>query len=614
MIKEFALSLDSMLNESYEPYPGLSNRKFWDSVHSNLKKEIINKADEVLSIDFKVLPASLWLDYTRTGNRNRYQSEVSRRRSGLHSLILAEILENKGRYIDKLLDITWMTLNESAWNIPAHNNLGGMKMYRDTLPDVKNPIVDLMAAELAASLSLVKYFMKDQFDAISPLICQRIDAEIDFRVITPYLNRADYWWMGFMHDESERLNNWNPWINSNVLIATLLVEKDGQRKIKIIQKLIRSLDFYLEDYPDDGCCDEGPGYWGQAGASAFECLELLNMITDGKFNMFNNDKIIKMGKYIVRAHIDKEYVTNFADASAKATLSSDLIFRFGKAIGDENLMKFAAYSKSLQQGNLVIGPYGLNRLLSSMIQYNEITSFDKNFTPCTEHYFNDVQVFIKRGKQVYMTAKGGCNRENHNHNDIGSFMIYKNGLPLLIDVGNMVYTRETFSEKRYEIWVNQSIYHNSVTVDQVMQHDGYDYKATNLIYQKKNDYSSFSLNMEKAYLKSNIRSLHRSFTFYNESENITIEDQLILEKESNDILYTFMTQHEPELNGQKVIFCNGSEKAELSFNYDVVMNVEKIKLTDELLTKIWGDCIYRVSAHLKQAFISGLIKLTFKNI
>lgn len=65
-------------------------------------------------------------------------------------------------------------------------------------------------------------FLKDEFDKVSPLINERIIEEVNRNLINPYFARDDYWWMGF---SGQQVNNWNPWINYNVLQALMLIEK-----------------------------------------------------------------------------------------------------------------------------------------------------------------------------------------------------------------------------------------------------------------------------------------------------------------------------------------------------------------------------------------------------
>src|SRR5665811_67811 len=85
-----------------------------------------------------------------------------------------------------------------------------------------------------------------------------------------------------------------------------------------------------------------------------------------------------------------------------------------------------------------------------------------------EYYFTDLDIALARDKEgttagFYFSAKGGSNGEGHNHNDVGSFMLYFNGDPVMIDVGVGTYTSKTFSPQRYDIWTMQSNYPVSYT-------------------------------------------------------------------------------------------------------------------------------------------------------
>ena len=35
----------------------------------------------------------------------------------------------------------------------------------------------------------------------------------------------------------------------------------------------------------------------------------------------------------------------------------------------------------------------------------------------------------------YVAAQGGHNAESHNHNDVGNFIVFLNGKPVIVDVG-----------------------------------------------------------------------------------------------------------------------------------------------------------------------------------
>ena len=92
-------------------------------------------------------------------------------------------------------------------------------------------------------------------------------------------------------------------------------------------------------------------------------------------------------------------------------------------------------------------------------------------------WLNDLQIMTARRGHLYVAMKGGNNGESHNHNDVGSFIIYANNEPLFIDPAVGEYTAKTFSKDRYEIWTMQSGYHNLPQINGTDQKDGKDFSA-----------------------------------------------------------------------------------------------------------------------------------------
>ena len=214
--------------------------------------------------------------------------------------------------MDDITNGIWAICEESFWGVPAH--ISGQKAGTG-LPDISEPIVDLFAAETSSLLAWIAYLIGPQLDTVSPLIVPRIKLEIDRRILTPLLQRDDFWWMGF-NSPTRRVNNWNPWICSNWLASTLLIEQDETLRARSVFKAIQALDNFIDQYPQDGGCDEGLGYWGRAGASLYDCLELLYSATDGQISVYDHPLIRNIGQYIYRVQINDRYFVNFADASA----------------------------------------------------------------------------------------------------------------------------------------------------------------------------------------------------------------------------------------------------------------------------------------------------------
>ena len=604
---------------SYSPFPPASDRSFWDKASDEFKESFISEAENNLDKDFPVMKASRFMEYHRTGNRTGYQKYFGERRRALNTAIMAELIENKGRFIDQIIDFIWMYCEMTTWIIPAHNSVGGMKHNRLPLPDPDNPIVALMSADIAASLTLAYYFFKDKIDEVSPQICMRLREEINRRILRPYRNHTDYWWMGFMGVGNEQLNNWNPWINSNVLIILLILEQNKEERYYQLTKLTESLQKYINSYPEDGGCDEGPGYWGRAGASAFECLDLLYDFSGGKIDIFSSEKIKNMCRFIHRAHIADKYFVNFADAGPKAFSSPALIYRFGKFIGDENCMAFGSYLYKNANNQNTASSFGIIRSIHEIGVRNEMLEFKGEYLPEKSVFLPQTEVAFLRSSGmydgIYVAAKGGNNFENHNHNDVGNFIVYGNGKPFIIDAGAMEYTRKTFSPQRYEIWTNCSHWHNVPEVNGARQLCGREHRATNTSFSDSDGIASFRTELQVSYPEtSGIKKWERSVSLDSMESAVIVFDEFTLEYETEDICLTMMTLPKPRINGNRIILENDGTSMEILTDDLFEAEFETIITDDLKLTKDWGEHLYRISLKINKAVSAGSCRIVFRLI
>jgi hypothetical protein len=220
-IETIGLAAALVPREAFRPYPRAVDRGAWERlVPEDRRRAFVAAAEKQLAEPWAVLPASRFLDYVRDGNRGRYESLLFSRREKLGLLVLGETLEGRGRFADAIADGVWLLCEESFWGVPAHV---GAQKRGSGLPDVTEPTVDLFAAETGALLAWTDYLVGEGLDAVHPLVRERLRLEVDRRILTPALDRDDFWWMGFTPRE---VNNWNPWINSNWLAAVLLLERD----------------------------------------------------------------------------------------------------------------------------------------------------------------------------------------------------------------------------------------------------------------------------------------------------------------------------------------------------------------------------------------------------
>ncbi|MDH4196348.1 MAG: heparinase II/III-family protein [Candidatus Aminicenantes bacterium] len=587
----------------WHPFPRAGEREAWERLPDKVRTAQIRRAAARLGTPWETPRATLFLDFVRDGNRSRYEAVSFGRRGRLADAVLAECLEGQGRFLDEIADGVWTISEETYWGVPAHV---GAQKRGPGLPDVTEPTVDLFAAETGMLLAWTDYLVGDRLASVSPLLRERIRHEVRRRILDVNLARDDFWWMGF---GGQRLNNWTPWIASNWLAAALLLEDEAPRRVAAIHKILRVLDNFLNPYPRDGGCDEGPGYWDRAGGSLYDCLELLASASGGRLTVFEEPLIREIGLFIARAYIRDPYFINFADAAAKVGANASLIYRYGKSVKDEALTEFGAFLARRQMlgESAVGGSFGaLGRVLPTLFRLDEILAAPPAEPLLRDVWLPDLQVMAARSAGgttggLYVAAKGGHNDESHNHNDVGNFIVYADGWPAIIDVGVETYTAKTFSSRRYEIWTMQSAYHNLPTVNGVMQKSGREFKARDVSYAADDDQAAFSLDIAGAYPEeARVRSWVRTVAL-NRGRDVVVRERYELEEAREPVRLSLMSWRAPRVVREGRIRLENPRgapsKHALFIEYDGQMfqaEVETIPLEDDRLRRSWTTPLYRI--------------------
>ena len=158
-------------------FPPLADRAAWESLPGAARWAAAGQAALADAQTAPELPLSLWLQFTRSGDRAKWEHAYFARRRTLCALAMAEAVTNRGTYLPALADLAWRICEESAWQLPAHNSY-----IRDTpqlpLPDVTRPIVDLFAAETGALIATVCGLLGEALDANDPRQAARHRGEV----------------------------------------------------------------------------------------------------------------------------------------------------------------------------------------------------------------------------------------------------------------------------------------------------------------------------------------------------------------------------------------------------------------------------------------------------
>ena len=596
---------------AWHPYPKVDEREVWQSVPADLAGLLVKRAEAVLGMPWETLTAAVLLEFKRTGDRTDHAVIYKRRRDRLNDLVLGECIEGKGRFMDEIANGVWLTCEETFWGFPAHL---AMQKAGVGLPDAAEPVVDLFAAQTAGTLSLVDYLVGSRLDQVSPLITKRIRWEAKRRVLDPAFLRDDFWWMWNGSEGSgNRLNNWNPWINSNLLMTNLLLEPDPARRIQAILKILKSVDRYLEQYSPDGGCEEGPGYFVMSACTFFECCWLMESATGGAARVLSHPFIKKMEHFIADVHIAGDYYVNYADAHGQDGPPPELIYRIGVGVGDKTLEEFGAFhipataaalSAPRLQDARYIDMY-LSRLVPDILSAAKARATPKVDALERDSWYPALHLMTARAKAgssdgFYLAVQATENQRSHGHNDSGSFIVFHDGKPVFIDVGPEAYSAKTFSAERYTIWTMQSAYHNLPSVGGVMQSSANPwFRASDVKYESDDAHAGLTMNLATAYPdEAGIAQWIRSIVLERNDGHVRLTEDFKLQQRV-PVALTFMTPRIPSQGAQGTVVLSLVDKSgsDVSLKFDpslAVATFEKIELKDFDLRRIWGEDLYRV--------------------
>ena len=551
--------------------------------------KVVKRAEAMLEEEIPFLPLSGYREFFKNGNRTNYQTKVNKRKNMAMILSLAEHYEKKGRFTEKLSDVLWAMMEESTWLYPAHNH--NTPFGKDTtLPCVYGDAmhgIGLCSAGGAAAFALAYHLLRDELAEISPVIPEKMLYTLNERIIKPFLT-CTFWWMGFYKTGT---NNWGPWIVSNVLYITAVTVEDDRTRTAVVEKALRCIDEYTDILPADGGCDEGPGYWAKAGGSLFDCLELIYDMTGGKIDVFDHPHIKKVGEYIAKVNICDRYYVNFADGPSTSDHEGSFLIRYGERIGSEAMVSL---------GKRLASKYGWTLDYSAMyrtLRYLNCPRPTEGATVVAKEcaLLDELKVMVVRETTnpdcgTLMALKGGNNAESHNHNDLGNFIVYKNGRPVLIDVGVGTYTRQTFSADRYKIWTMQSGYHNLPSFGGVDQKNGAEFVSCDEHYYEAQ--KSADMELKLAYPKeAGLKTYRRAFRLDGGKAVVTDSFELDGKKE---VTFHFMTHIKPLEDGEGRLGL--TEGMTLTYPSSLSLKIEEMAPEGYDAQKMWqSDCVYRIS-------------------
>jgi len=600
---------DALLVGSWRPCPPVEDRSSWSRIAEADRSTLLEAARSwKQEADHDPVSLSLWARYSTEGDRTPYEAAQRALLGSVASAALALGVTDDDHWAQVLGDQIWRLCELSAWCLPSHYALPESG-ERPFLPVPGRDVLDLSDAYIGGMLASIDAFAGDRLERVFPGLRARVHAEITRRVLVPWRDEVYFW-----HGVESVPNNWAPWIVSNVLVCSAVVERDRAELEASIERGLAVLDRFRAGYAEDGSCDEGATYWWWAGATLFEALDLVEELTDGLVDGFTVAPVAAMSRFPMAMQVSAETQVNFSDGSPALppNASWHLLARFGERVGDAAVVEHARWMGRAR-------PLGFSGQLAPLFRRTlaelhapgwsslgaAVPGMGASwYAPGTEVAVS--REFAHRVDGWVVAAKGGHNDVSHNHNDAGGVIVSLDGAPVLIDVGVGVYYRRTFEPAtRYTIWTMRSAWHSVPLPGGVEQQPGEHFRATEVVYSDDDGSAVLEMGLAGAYpAEALLVDARRRVELDRAGSRVVIADAWVF-GEARVMTLVVMTALAPDpVPGSAGTLRIGD--AVLRFDAEAFEAViERVDLDDARLERAWGDSVYRTRLVQRTASPTG---------
>lgn len=591
--------------ETYQPSPSILNRTYWDKIlNTESGKEYLenallelNKAPEVPITD------SIYRLANKDGNRGIYKPRYYRTMERLEHFVLAECLENNGRFLPQIEVYLKAIISMKSWLHPNHddNENGVLEGRRVT--------IDLGARRFSSDLALAEVLLGDK---LKENLRNNIKTELQTRIIDSYLTSTKT--LDKNNTWIKSTSNWNSVCTSGSLFVAIATAKNREERVAAIGSTLNSMKYYLSGFGDDGYCSEGAGYWNYGFGHYLYLSQMLYDYSNGAINLFeadNPDKLINVGNFPERYQIHKGICAPFADGVSKVSNDGGFAYTMSAKYYGATMPEASEKSKSHDSFSAVY----------QLIEWNDqeakenIESDTNSITDLPNYtYFDDIGMVISRGKQEVpfsIAMKAGHNAENHNHSDVGTYTIVLGKDIITGDIGAPSYRAGSFSPNNK---ARSSWGHPVPKIDNQLQSNGRNFSGSISSTEFKENSDKVVINLKSAYEIETLKSLVRTFNNDKKGKGvISIEDKFSATKKV-PFGVAIMTLSEYEIiNSNTVILITENQKIKA----EVFGNGGQLIITDELVPVKHlreGAPAYRIGVDFTEPVSEGSITIKYTPI
>ncbi len=494
----------------------ITDRAAWEAVaKQDAYRLAVKRASELLATPLPDQPDDLFLEFSRTGNRTRWERVAFERRRRVAWYVIAECLENKGRFLPGIERLITAFDAERTWVLPAHD--AKLEAFNG-----KVVTIDLGSSALGWNLATADYLLGDK---LAPAVRQELRANLRKRITGPF--RAMFtgkqepdWWI-------HTSNNWNAVCLAGVTGTGLVELASREERAEFVAAAEKYSRNFLSGFTADGYCSEGLGYWDYGFGHYVLLAETIRQATGGKVDLIRLPEAKAPARFGEQIQVIGGVSPAFADCGVRERPSASIMYFvnriFGMGLHEYDELSPQGASDDLFETVLYAFPNGASETKPAT---------DANAGLPLRSWFDKAGILIARPAlrsacDFGVALKGGNNAENHNHNDVGSYVVVCSDRPVLLDPGAEIYTARTFSAHRYDSKLLNSFGHAVPVVAGQLQHEGADARAEILRADFTDQTDTLQMQIKSAYAVPDLKSLVRTFVYSRQAAGaLTVADHV----------------------------------------------------------------------------------------
>lgn len=585
-------TIESFLSETPATFgQPITNRAYWSDPKILARVNFaIPVAEKLLGKTFPAWSDDLYLEFSKNGKRSGGERMENARGAWLTPLVLAECIENKGRFLPAISTVLQGYVDEPTWTLAAHD--AKLESFSR-----KHYSVDLRAATFGHDIATAINLLDGKLD---PALRKRVVDALYERCLKPvrqsFVSGRGHFWLTADH-------NWNSVCLAGVVGIALAIEPDRRERAIFVAAGEHYSRHFLKGFKNDGYCTEGGSYWSYGFGNYAVLREELVQSTKGKIDLFSDPKVVAIALYGERFQLNDHVMPGFADCHYNARANTSLLAYCNQALNLKlsGLEAIPAPGRN-NLGAVLIMPTCCESAVSG--QQMEMGDYS---------YFADSGVLVCRpsapdGKMAVAIKAGG--NGNHSHDDVGSYVIqlgkdFEIGEP----GGPFVYSRRTFGPKRYECQLINSYGHPVPVVAGMLQSRATSVKPVVLSTHFSKDVDEISIDMTPAYKHAReLVKLVRTLRYDRQGPgSVTIKDEVEFSTPSSfETVLTSRVKYSQQSTNQ-LRFVQGTDHLTATIKAS-----ENYTLSDETISEMSTPSYKRIDLKLSKPVSKATVEITIK--